>query len=154
MARRGMFADSTILIVDDNDDDIVLTRRAMQKACIMNPVEVVRDGLEAKEFLMRCSSRITSARHAYPLLMLLDLEMPRLGGVELLAWMRKDPKLKRLWVIMLSHSQEPADVNRAYEAGANSYIVKPTRLSSLVEIFEVIREYWLQMCEPPEVEPQ
>lgn len=145
-----MFNQSPILLVDDNEDDVLLMRRAMRKATIDNPVHVLNDGLEAMEYLSRRGLYADVAQFPFPLVILLDLKMPRMSGFELLAWIRQQPKIRRLWVIVLSHSQEICDVNRAYELGANSYLVKPSQLSTLVEMLEIFKEYWLSICQRPD----
>jgi CheY-like chemotaxis protein len=141
---------ATILLVDDSADDKLLTCRAMTKAEIVNPVHTVTDGVEAVEYLTHCGPFNDRYRFPTPLLVLLDLKMPRMNGFELLTWIRQQPQLKRMWVIVLSHSQELSDINRAYELGANSYLVKPTRLTTLVDTLRGLKNYWLTVCERPD----
>jgi CheY-like chemotaxis protein len=141
---------STILLIDDNEDDILLMQRAIQKANISNPIQSVSDGAQAIEYLKGEEPYSDSVRFPTPALLLLDLKMPRMTGFELLEWIRQQPKLKRLWVIVLTHSQERSDIDRAYDLGANSYLVKPSQFNSLVEIVAVLQRFWLQSSEKPD----
>lgn len=150
-AGRGtwdMARESTILLVDDNDDDVLLMKRAIQKAKMQNPITVRRDGMEAIEFLSQFRSSEVVADP--PIMVVLDLKMPRMSGFDVLSWIRQQPSLRRMWVVILSHSQEQSDVNRAYDLGANSYLVKPTRLASLIEMIDLISRYWIGLCQKPD----
>lgn len=140
-----------ILLVDDSPDDVMLMERALAKANITGPVHVVRDGVEAMDYLTRRGQYADAVKWPFPVLILLDLKMPRMNGLELLAWIRQQPQLKRQWVVILSHSQEISDINMAYELGANSYLVKPNQLNALIEKMDLVRRYWLMLCERPEV---
>src|SRR5215472_8131201 len=134
-----------ILIVDDSADDILILTRAFRKAGIDVPITSVRDGQEALEYL--AGEDNFADRHAHPLprLLVLDLKMPRLGGLDVLKWLQKHPRLKRLPVAVLTSSDEDRDVNHAYDLGANSYIVKPASLPGYEKIVTELRNYWLML---------
>ena len=132
-----------ILICDDNDDDVVFLREAIRKAGIVNPTYRVRHGEAVIQYL---SGRgVYGDRELYPLpfLLLLDLKMPRKNGYEALAWIRQQPILKRIIVIVLSGSFLPEELVHAYDLGANSFLAKPTGLNHLVELMEDVKKYWL-----------
>ena len=131
-----------ILLVEDRDDDVVLLRRSFQKAGIANPVQVVMDGEEAIAYLSGTGKY--TAREEYPLpgLVLLDLKLPKLDGFEVLRWIRTQPALCGLRVVVLSSSENIRDVNLAYALGANSFLVKPTDLKEYVELSNFLNDYW------------
>ncbi|WP_202318752.1 response regulator [Archaeoglobus neptunius] len=130
-----------ILLVEDNPDDIFMIKRAFEKAGIVNPVDVVEDGERAIEYLNSYS----------PVLILLDLKLPRISGFEVLEWIKTREKLRRIPVVVLTSSRNGRDVNRAYDLGANSYIVKPVRFEDLLDLTKHINIYWLMLNEKPEV---
>src|SRR5207247_353014 len=122
---------NTILLVEDDPNDVLLMQRAFRKANLTNPLHVARDGQEAIEYLAHQGNFADVRRYPPPTLMLLDLKMPRKNGFETLEWLRQQPGLKRMVVIVLSSSSELADINRAYDLGANSYLVKPADFQRL-----------------------
>jgi len=132
-----------ILLVEDREDDIALIRRAFERAQLPNPLQVVRDGAEAISYL--AGERGYSNRAEYPLpgLVLLDLKMPGVDGFEVLRWIRQQPGLRNLLVVVLTSSQDMKDVNIAYKLGANSFMVKPMDFENIVEMSKLIRDYWL-----------
>lgn len=143
-----------ILLVEDDPNDALLIQRAFRKANLMNPMKVVEDGEEAVAYL---SGRgVYADREEYPLptLILLDLKLPRKSGLEVLEWMREQPGLKRLPVVVLTSSREAPDINRAYELGANSYLVKPGGFDDLLEMVRTVGMYWMILSEKPEVEAE
>jgi CheY-like chemotaxis protein len=144
-----MNSEPPVLLVEDNIDDVVLIERAFDKARIANPLRSVGDGDEAVAYL--AGQGAYSDRHAHPLpvLLLLDLKLPRRGGLEVLAWLRREPSLRRLPVVVLTSSREGADVNRAYELGVNSYLVKPVAFDALLDMMETLNLYWLLLNERP-----
>lgn len=146
-----MIDESTILLADDNPDDALLMKLAFRKAGIINPIQVVKDGTEAIEYLKGEGAYSNRKRFPFPSLLLLDLKMPRLSGFEVLSWIRAQPGLKRLVVIVLTHSNESPDINRAHDLGANSYLVKPSNFNSFVEMVKSLRSYWLSLSEKPRV---
>ena len=141
-----------ILIAEDNDDHVVLLRRALKKGAILNPIFVVNDGEEVVAYL-KGEGRFAD-RYEYPLpgLLLLDLKMPKKNGFEVLQWIRQQPFLKRLRVVVLTTSDNPSDIDRAYELGANSFIVKPLEQQQFLEVTEAIKGYWLWMSAAPQLQ--
>jgi CheY-like chemotaxis protein len=130
-----------ILVADDDDNDVCLIKRAFQKAQFENPIRAVKDGEEAISYL-RGTEPYTSREHnPPPVLVLLDLKMPRKNGFEVLAWIREQPEFNHLPVVVLTSSQESSDISRAYALGANSYLVKPANFASLVDMMNRLREY-------------
>ncbi|HEU5125708.1 MAG TPA: response regulator [Verrucomicrobiae bacterium] len=127
------FSRRTILLVDDNEDDIFIMRTVFRKVGISNPVQVLTNGEEAIHYLSGEGAFADRERFPLPAIILLDLNMPRVNGFEVLNWIRKQPGLKRLIVEVLTASSRPGDVERAFDAGANSYLVKPSRMEELIE---------------------
>ena len=141
-----------ILLVEDNPDDEALTLRAFAKNNIGNRIVVVRDGAEALDWLFK------RGRHAVrgepePQIVLLDLKLPKVDGLEVLRQMRDDPRTKLMPVVILTSSKEESDVLRGYELRANSYIRKPVDFARFVEAVREIGMYWLVLNEPPPVLP-
>ncbi len=132
-----------ILHVEDNADDVMLTAMAFRKAGATVKLEVASDGEKAIEALQNGNAA------APPDCILLDIKLPCKSGLEVLSWIRQQPKLKRLPVVMLSSSMLPDDINRAYDLGANSYLIKPSDLESLVSLARTIDHYWLRTNMPP-----
>ena len=133
-----MNRESKLFYVEDNPDDIKLTSIALRKAGIAVQLETALDGDEA---IAALKDRSPST---LPDCILVDLKLPCSSGLEVLAWIRSQPHLKRLPVIMLSSSLLPNDINQAYELGANSYLLKPADLSSLIALTQTIDHYWFR----------
>jgi CheY-like chemotaxis protein len=146
-----MIDESTILLADDNPDDALLMKLAFRKAGIINPIQVVKDGTEAVDYVKGEGIYANRKRYPFPDLLLLDLKMPRMSGFEVLSWIRQQPGLKRLVVIVLTHSSESPDIDRAHDLGANSYLVKPSNFNNFVEMVKSLRSYWLTLSEKPRV---
>src|SRR2546421_955120 len=142
---------AVILLVEDRPDDVLLIRRAFQKAYINNPLQVVRDGEEAIWYLRGEGKYQNRAEYPLPDLVLLDLKMPRVDGLQVLTWIRAQPGLKGLPVIVLTSSEEMRDVNAAYHLGANSFLVKPMDFEDVVHLSKSISSYWLKLSRGPEV---
>jgi CheY-like chemotaxis protein len=147
MAEHG----ATLLIVEDRPADVLLIRRAFMKAQIANPLQVVGDGVDAVAYLSGSGAFGDRQKHPLPALLLLDLKLPRKSGLEVLSWLRAQPDLRRLPVVVLTSSKETSDVNRAYELGANSYLLKPVTFESLLEMIKTLRLYWIEMNELPTI---
>jgi CheY-like chemotaxis protein len=147
---------ATILYVEDDSNDILLFQHALQKAESVSTcnLQVIRDTEEAIAYLTGSDKFSDREQFPLPTLALLDLKMPRVNGFELLTWIRRDAKSRRLPVVVLSSSNHALDVKRAYDTGANSYLVKPTDFTALVELVRSIKEYWLELNHPPEPIPQ
>jgi CheY-like chemotaxis protein len=138
-----------ILLVEDDASDAFLLQRAFTKAQVANPLHMVNSGEDALAYL-KGEGRFADRREfPFPAIVLLDIKMPRLDGLELLSIIRRDPQLRRLVIIMLSSSGEQRDVDRAFELNANSYLVKPARLDGMAEILETLKNYWLRMNQYP-----
>jgi len=144
--------ESVILLAEDDPNDVLLIQRAFQRTLVANPVQVVRDGEEALAYLKGEDPFSDHERHPLPVLMLMDLKMPRKTGLEVLEWVRQQPGLKRLPIIVLTSSNQSPDINRAYELGANSYLVKPAGFDSLLELVKNLDMYWLILNEKPELD--
>jgi CheY-like chemotaxis protein len=139
--------------VEDDPNDVLLIQRAFRKANLVNPIQVVGDGEEAVAYLSGQGVYADRGRHPLPILILLDLKLPRKSGHEVLAWLRGQPELKRLPVVVLTSSREAADVNRVYDLGANSYLVKPVAFDDLLKMAQTLNMYWLILNEKPAVSP-
>jgi CheY-like chemotaxis protein len=140
-----------ILLVEDDANDALLVQRAFRKAKAANPIRVVEDGEQAIDYLAGRGGFADRERYPLPVLVLLDLKLPRKSGFELLAWLKGQPALNRLPVVVLSSSEETSDINRAYDLGANSYLVKPVAFETLQEMVKVLNLYWIILNEPPVV---
>lgn len=132
-----------VLLVEDNPRDARLIQRAMEKARMLNAVQVQSDGEAAIEYLAGTPPYDDRDRYPLPELVLLDLKLPRKNGFEVLEWLRAQPGLKRLPVVVLTSSDETPDVSRAYDLGANSYLVKPVESEALVGLLRQVDVYWL-----------
>lgn len=133
-----------ILLVEDNEDDVRLTRRALKKANIANDLAVVGDGLAALAYL-----RASAAQGRLPAIVLLDLKLPRLDGLGVLRELRTDPQLRCQPVIVLTTSQEQQDIIQSYELGANSYVRKPVDFEQFASAIQQLGLYWLVLNELP-----
>jgi len=146
------FKHYSILLVEDDPNDIILIKRAFEKTRITNPLQVVEDGEEAISYLAGKGPYGDREKYSLPMLILLDLKLPRKSGHEVLEWLCQQPILKRLTVVVLTSSQQSSDINRAYDLGANSYLVKPVTFDALVEIVKTLNLYWLLLNEKPIIE--
>lgn len=144
---------STLLLVEDDPNDVMLFRRAKDKSNLVNPLQVVEDGEAAIAYLSGQGTYADRNRYPLPALVLLDLKLPRKSGLEVLAWLRQQPGLQRLPVVVLTSSRESLDVGRAYDLGANSYLVKPVAFDSLLEMVKALGLYWLILNEKPDIHP-
>jgi CheY-like chemotaxis protein len=139
---------SQILLVEDNPDDVVLMERAFRKLNLLNPLISVADGEQAIRHLEAVVRGDDPQRYPLPALILLDLKLPRFSGLEVLAWLRQQPRLKRCPVVVLTSSKEAPDVRQAYDLGANSYLVKPVEFQSFVDLVRTLNLYWLVLNHP------
>ncbi|MEM7592201.1 MAG: response regulator [Cyanobacteria bacterium P01_A01_bin.83] len=140
-----------ILLVEDDYNDILLIKRAFRKAQVQQPLVMVSDGDEAISYLSRTGKYADEQNYSSPTLILLDLKLPRRSGLEVLAWIRQQPLLKRLLVVVLTSSQENSDLNQAYDLGANSYLVKPINFQDFVNLIELVDVYWFKLNQRPEI---
>jgi len=141
---------AVFLLVEDTEDDILLLQRSFAKNKIVNPLRVVRNGQEAILYLEGTGRYRNRAEYPFPSLVLLDLKMPGVDGFEVLTWIRQQPQFKTLRVIVLTSSDAISDVNRAYQLGANSFLVKPSDLHDLNLLTAAIRGYWIWTDQAPE----
>jgi two-component system response regulator len=141
-----------ILLVEDNPDDEALTLRAFAKNNISNRIVVVRDGAEALDWLFRRGHHADRGELDLQVV-LLDLKLPKVDGLEVLRQMREDPRTRLMPVVILTSSKEESDLLRGYELRANSYIRKPVDFARFVEAVREIGMYWLVLNEPPPVLP-
>lgn len=138
-----------ILLIEDNQDDIDLTLRAFKKHKLINDITVIKDGAEALEFIF-CTGKYAARDIAdVPAFILLDLNLPKVNGLEILKQIRENPKTKCIPVIILTSSKHDQDVINGYSFGVNSYIRKPVDFTKFVEAIEQIEGYWLILNEPP-----
>lgn len=141
----------TVLLVEDNPVDILLMQRAFRNETFANTsLQIVRDGDAAVFYLNGDGEYSDRDRYPLPAIILLDLKLPRRSGHEVLVWLKQQPELKRLPVVMLTSSRQTLDVKRAYDLGVNSYLVKPIGFASLLEMMQSFNEYWLNYTELPE----
>jgi two-component system, response regulator len=138
-----------ILLIEDNDDDIVLTRLALNKARVGHKLIVARDGVEALDYLFGDQEGQSKEGKANPVLILLDLKLPRINGLEVLKRIRSDKKTHLCPVVILTSSREEVDIASGYQLGANSYIQKPVDFNQFVEAVKQLGLIWLVMNEPP-----
>lgn len=138
-----------ILLAEDNPDDAELTRIALEDGGVMNHVVWVKDGREALEYLLGDSNDRDGAEKPLPALMLLDLKMPKLNGLEVLRRLRAEPRTKRLPIVILTTSKEETDLIEGYSLGANSYVRKPVDFDQFTRAVQQLKLYWLVLNEPP-----
>jgi CheY-like chemotaxis protein len=136
-----------LLLVEDNENDALLIRRAFDRAHLLNPLEVVTDGAAAMAHLSACAAGAPEAP-PLPALVLLDLHLPRQSGMEVLAWMRADATLASVPVVILTGSREAEDLARAYDLGANGYLTKPVDFVKLLELVRQLNLYWVIVTPP------
>jgi CheY-like chemotaxis protein len=145
-----MSDNAVILLVEDLEDDILLIQKAFGTAGLHNPIHVVRDGEEALAYLSGHGKYSRRAEFPLPDLILLDLKLPGMDGFEVLTWIRTQPGLRTLIVVVLTSSSQPDDVNSAFALRANSYLVKPEEFENQVALCKLVRAYWLQIVKGPE----
>ena len=143
--------DRAILLVEDNPDDEALTLRAFKKHNITNEVVVAHDGAEALEYLFGSGRYAGRDLHVMPQLILLDLKLPKVDGLEVLRQLRADDRTRLLPVVVLTSSTEERDLVESYRLGANSYVRKPVDFTQFVEAARQLGLYWLLMNQPPPV---
>jgi two-component system, chemotaxis family, response regulator Rcp1 len=135
-----------ILLVEDNPGDVRLTREALKEAKFRNTVQVVGDGVEALAYLRQQGQYSGAMR---PHLIMLDLNLPRMDGREVLAAIKKDADLRRIPVVVLSSSEAETDIARAYELHANAYVTKPVDIDHFLQVVKAIEEFWVEIVKLP-----
>lgn len=138
-----------ILIVEDSQDDLDMTLRALRKANLANHIQVTRDGEEAVEFIFGQGAHAGRKVENGPRLILLDLKLPKIDGMEVLKQIKADPRTKMIPVVVLTSSKEQKDVVDSYHLGVNSYIVKPVNFESFATAVQELGMYWLLLNQPP-----
>ena len=134
---------ATILLVEDNEDDVFFMQRAFQTAGIKNPIQIANNGREAIEYLAGNDGFVDREKHPLPCLVLLDLKLPGINGHEVLQWIRAQESLKTLVVLMLTTSRENRDIEQAYRLGCNAFLVKPSAPPKLIELVAALKQFWL-----------
>jgi CheY-like chemotaxis protein len=137
-----------ILLAEDNRNDVELTLSALEEYNLANEVVVVRDGVEVLDYLFQ-RGQFANHPNGTPAVILLDLKMPRMDGLEALRQLRADPRFKRVPVVMITSSREEQDLVRSYELGVNAYVVKPVDFQKFVECIKQIGFFWALINEPP-----
>jgi len=137
-----------ILLADDNENDVELTQRALSQYKVANDVVIVRDGAEALDFLYR-RGEFASRTEINPILVLLDIKMPKVDGLEVLAAVKKDPAFQHIPVVMLTSSRQGPDVDQCYRLGANAYVVKPVDFAQFADAVKTIGKFWAVLNEAP-----
>src|SRR5215469_1918305 len=129
----------TLLLVEDDLNDIFLVKRAFKMAQVSNPLQIVTDGQEAISYLKGEGKYADRATYPMPRLMVMDIKMPRMSGFDVLEWVKNDDSpLRRIPIVIVSASDNPSDINRAYELGANAYMVKPVDFRAVEHLFNAI----------------
>jgi len=141
-------SEKIILLVEDNPDDEVLTLRAFERHGLANEIVVVRDGAEALDYLF-ATGPYAQRESSLPTLILLDLKLPKIDGLQVLKKLREDPRTRPLPVVILTSSREEQDLVESYRLGANSYVRKPVDFDHFVEAARQLGLYWLMLNEPP-----
>ena len=141
--------DKVILLVEDNPSDVGLTQRALQKSAISNELVVAEDGQEALDYLFCTGAHVGRDIVVTPVLILLDLKLPRVDGLEVLRRIRADSRTRRIPVVILTSSTEEQDIAAGYDLGTNSYIRKPVDFYQFAEVVKQLGLYWLVINEPP-----
>jgi CheY-like chemotaxis protein len=138
MATQG-----TVLLAEDDPDDVLLTQIAFERARLANPLQVVRDGAEAIEYFKGEGKYGDRMRYPLPILLLLDLKMPKANGFHVLEWLRSTPLFRKLPVAVMTSSEDDPHVERAYRLGADSYLIKPPNAQTLLALVQRIHGYWM-----------
>ena len=139
----------TILLIEDNPSDIGLTERAFKKSQIANQLVIAQDGQEGLDFLFCQGAYANRADDSLPMLVLLDLKLPKVDGLEVLKQIRQDSRTRRLPVVILTSSREEQDIATGYDLGVNSYIRKPVDFQQFAEVIKQLGWYWLVINESP-----
>ena len=142
---------STILLVEDETTDARLLLRGFEKTQVMNPVIHLTDGDEALRYLAGKGKFSDRKKYPIPALILLDLKLPGMTGIQLLQWMHIQGEIKRIPVVVLTSDENPDTINAAYDLGANSYLLKPGSPVEIAKMVQTIQRYWMKLNEPPQL---
>ena len=146
---NGLLKGMRILAAEDDPTEAFLLKRAFLRAGIGVPLDFVSDGQQAIDYLAGQHSFANRDAHPMPTVLLLDLKMPRVDGFQVIEWLRQQPVLRRLPIVVLTNSDLPQDVNRAFDLGANSYHRKPHNMPALEELVQILKKYWFETNRPP-----
>jgi CheY-like chemotaxis protein len=134
----------TLLLVEDSADDQFIMNRALKSAGVTNPLQIAEDGEQAVDYLSGAGKFADRLQYPLPALVFLDLKLPMKSGIEVLRWIRTQPELQGMVVVVLTSSDAPSDIADAYKAGANSYLVKPPTADDLIAMAKSFKWYWLE----------
>jgi|SRR5437867_4808899 len=143
-----------ILLIEDSENDALLLQHAFKKAGLTKPLQIVRDGVDATSYLLGLGEFSDRQKYPFPKILLIDLNMPRLNGFELLGWVKSKPDLQHLMVVVLTGSARKPEINAAYQLGAKSYLVKPTRSEDLQQLIDAFFQYWIVHNHLPDPAPE
>ena len=138
----------TILLVDDDENDVLVMTMAMKKVGMPCPIRVAKDGRDAQDYLSGAGKFADRSEYPLPCLMLVDLKLPRVTGLEVLRWLRERPEFDSTIVLVLSSSPMPDDIDRAYHLRANAYLVKPSGFENLQLMAQAIKDFWFMKNQP------
>ncbi len=141
----------TILIVDDDENDISLTKRAFTASNVHCTLQLLRNGQETVDYLRGHGRYADRGKYPLPIMILMDLNMPIMDGFQVLEWLRGQPSIKAIPVVVFSSSDSPADITRAYDLGANSFMTKSISYDGLLAKLKTVSQYWLEYCKHPTV---
>jgi CheY-like chemotaxis protein len=146
--------DGIILLVEDDQNDVFFAQYAFKEAGITNPIQTVADGQQAIDYLLGQGPYADRKRFPFPCLVLLDLKLPVKMGLDVLRHLRTQPQLPNLLVLVLTSSSNIRDVDEAYRLGARAYLVKPVSTDKRLEMARLIKQFWLELNEPPSLGPR
>src|SRR5215469_7150615 len=138
----------TILLVEDEENDATLLKLAFKKNNISNPVQWVQDGLDAIAYLNGEGAYADRTQYPFPEVLILDLKMPRMNGLEFLAWIREHPEFRVIPTIIMTSSRQDPDIEKAYNLGANTYMIKPSSFEELARLVKLAHDYWAASVKP------
>ena len=136
--------DSGLLLVEDNQNDVLLFQRALRKAGANVPLNIVKDGEQAVHYLSGKSHYADRNQYPLPMLIFMDIHLPKKSGLEVLEWLKQQPTLRRTPVIVFTSSEAEGDIDQAYDNGANSYVIKPASFKALEDIVVSVKEFWIE----------
>jgi DNA-binding response OmpR family regulator len=138
-----------ILVVEDDENDLMFLKMAMKKAGVANPIQVAKDGQEVLDYFQGTGKFADRSEFPFPYLVLLDLKLPYVMGLDVLTWIRAQPQFKSTIVIVLTSSRHTQDIRTAYQLGANAYLVKPADLNALERMIRTLNDFWIIQNTPP-----
>jgi CheY-like chemotaxis protein len=142
---------NSVLLVEDNADDVFIMQRAWQKAAVQNPLRVVSDGKQAVDYLSGNGEFSDRRQHPIPCLILLDIKLPHMTGFEVVAWLRKYEPCCTIPAVFLTSSNADLDIHQAYKLGGNAYLVKPPTPEKLIQMLQDLKNFWIKHNQfPPE----